>query len=103
MLNLLHISVLDEDSLNIFIEEDGYKYIKDIPFDEAQSFDYAQTALVDKDEKHILYWNDNIHCRPDLYVEAFLEALRYAGVEYSCEKIVMIEEDLKDYSGKTYR
>lgn len=57
MLNLLQISVLDEDSINVFIDEEGYNSIQDIPFYEAQSFDYAQTALVDKDKKFVLYFN----------------------------------------------
>lgn len=104
MLILQQIAIVPEENLITLIDEEICTSIKDCPFDEIQEFDYAQTALLDVDRGYIIYWNDNIHCNPNLYIDAFTEALSYSGVDYKIKQVVELEDDFKNkkYNGETY-
>jgi len=62
--------------------------------------DYAQTAILVNDE--IIYWNDNIHHNPDIFMSGFMKALGLSGVGYEFEEIVMYAKDLEGYKGCKY-
>jgi len=62
--------------------------------------DYAQTAVLVNDE--IIYWNDNIHHSPDIFMSGFIKALDLSGVSYEYEETIMFARDLEGYKGCKY-
>ena len=103
MLNFLKIAIVTDYNLKVMINSGDCTSIVDCPFDIAQEFDYAQTAFVDVERNYIIYWSDNIHSDPDMYIEAFTDALSYVNVEYTIEKVVMMSKDVKEkYKGVEY-
>lgn len=104
MINLEQIAVISKDDLQEWINDGSCTSIEDLDFDLVQEYDYAQTALVDVDKRHIIYWNDNIHSNPDAFIEAFTSALTHTGQEYNIDKYCMLDKDLlaKNYSGDKY-
>jgi hypothetical protein len=62
--------------------------------------DYAQTVVLIDDE--IIYWNDNIHHSPDIFMSGFIKALDLSGVNYEYEEAVMYAKDLEGYKGCKY-
>lgn len=103
MLILLHVAVVNEVNLQYMIDCGECTSIEDCNFDTVQEFDYAQTALIDEGKNHIIYWNDNIHSDPDLYIKAFIQALKYTNINYKIIEVVMKEEDVRNnFKGERY-
>jgi len=102
MLNLTQVAVIDQEYLDELIEDGECTSVEDVIFDDIQCGDYAQTALIDEDQKYIIYWNDNIHGHPDDFIDGFTSALEHLDIEYSLEKEVKLDNDMKIYQGVTY-
>jgi hypothetical protein len=103
VLHILRVAVVENDILEELIKNEDCTSINDLAFDIPRGYDYAQTALVDEYEKHVLFWGDNIHENPDDYIDGFIHALNYTNENYTIKNIVMLYDDLKNYSGKKYR
>jgi len=103
MLNLTQVAVINQETLNELINEGECTSIDDVNFSDAQFGDYSQTALIDEDQKYIIYWNDNIHGNPDDFMDGFTSALQHLDIEYLLEEEVKLENDMKEYKGVTYR
>ena len=103
MINLTQVAVIDQELLEELINDGECTSIEDVKFDDVQFEDYAQTALVNEDQKYIIYWNDNIHGNPDDFMDGFTSALQHLDIEYSLEEEVKLDSDMKEYKGVTYR
>jgi len=103
MLNLTQVAIINKETLDELINEGECTSINDVRFSDAQFGDYAQTALIDKDQKYIIYWNDNIHGNPDDFMDGFTSALQHLDIEYLLEEKVKLESDMKEYKGIAYR
>ena len=103
MINLTQVAVIDQETLDELINEGECTSIDDVDFNDAQFGDYAQTALVNEDQKYIIYWNDNIHGNPDDFIDGFTSALQHLDIEYLLEEKVKLKSDMKEYKGVTYR
>lgn len=102
MLNLLVVSVIDKERLEELIQEGKCTSISDLDPSVPQGYDYAETALIDSDKNHIIYWNDNIHEHPSDFINAFTTALKYTNIKYLTKKLCMLNNTLKKFSGEKY-
>ncbi len=89
MINLLQIAVIEESNLQKLIDQKWCKGVDDCDFVLAQEFDYAETMLVDEDNKLVLYRDDNIHSSPQTFIDGFTKALDHMCVKYTITKTVM--------------
>lgn len=102
MLKLIKASVISQEELYKYIKDGYCESIDDLDYDLTQEFDYAQTALIDMDNNHIIYWSDNIHSDPDLFIKAFESGLKYSNVEYIIIDSVVLNKDLESMTGEKY-
>jgi hypothetical protein len=83
------------------ISRDDEKYFNlDSDRGEILDGDYAQTAVLVNDE--IIYWNDNVHHSPDIFMSGLMKGLQLSGVGYEYEETIMYAKDLEKFNGCKY-
>lgn len=66
-------------------------------------YDYAQLALVDEDNKNIMFWSDNIHTSFSELIIGFKLAFDATQIKYKLKRAYIYNEDLRNmYSGVAY-
>lgn len=98
------IHVLEKEDLDDIIKCGECTCLENIDVKKTDfCWDYAQTALVNEDDKKCIIWNDNIHSDVTDDIDNFLDGIKYTGVNIDVEECVMLSSALKEkYLGARY-